>query len=481
MSLNLRMVVHLLGWVLCIESLFLCFPLVASVIFWEPVIWVYVVVALGCLVVGFALTRCKPKRTDFYAPEGFVTVALSWILLGMTGSIPFVLTGEIPFYIDALFETVSGFTTTGATILTDVETLSKASLLWRSTTHWVGGMGVLVFVLAIIPLVGGHSIYLLRAESLGPSVSKFGPHMKDTAITLYKIYMAMTLIQMVLLLLGRVSLFDALNIAMSTAGTGGFGLYNTSIAGYSVYVQVVVAIFMLLFGVNFNLYYALLCRRAKDVFKSEELRVYLALAAFATITIAINIVRQVGSVSEALNQAFFQVTSIMSTTGFSTADFNLWPDYSRTLLVILTIIGACAGSTAGGMKISRVILLVKHVRRELRFLNHPRSVEVIHFEGKRVQHEVSRSVNAFLIVYLMIFVCSMVLLSADHFDFVTNFTATATTLGNVGPGLNIVGPTGNFSGFQPLSKLVLIFDMLAGRLELFPMLLLFTPSTWRNR
>lgn len=481
MSLNLRMVVHLLGWVLCIESLFLCFPLVASVIFWEPVIWVYVVVALGCLAVGFALTRCKPKRTDFYAPEGFVTVALSWILLGMTGSIPFVLTGEIPFYIDALFETVSGFTTTGATILTDVETLSKASLLWRSTTHWVGGMGVLVFVLAIIPLVGGHSIYLLRAESPGPSVSKFGPHMKDTAITLYKIYMAMTLIQMVLLLLGRVSLFDALNIAMSTAGTGGFGLYNTSIAGYSVYVQVVVAIFMLLFGVNFNLYYALLCRRAKDVFKSEELRVYLALAAFATITIAINIVRQVGSVSEALNQAFFQVTSIMSTTGFSTADFNLWPDYSRTLLVILTIIGACAGSTAGGMKISRVILLVKHARRELRFLNHPRSVEVIHFEGKRVQHEVSRSVNAFLIVYLMIFVCSMVLLSADHFDFVTNFTATATTLGNVGPGLNIVGPTGNFSGFQPLSKLVLIFDMLAGRLELFPMLLLFTPSTWRNR
>lgn len=481
MSLNLRMVVHLLGWVLCIESLFLCFPLVASVIFWEPVIWVYVVVALGCLVVGFALTRCKPKRTDFYAPEGFVTVALSWILLGMTGSIPFVLTGEIPFYIDALFETVSGFTTTGATILTDVETLSKASLLWRSTTHWVGGMGVLVFVLAIIPLVGGHSIYLLRAESPGPSVSKFGPHMKDTAITLYKIYMAMTLIQMVLLLLGRVPLFDALNIAMSTAGTGGFGLYNTSIAGYSVYVQVVVAIFMLLFGVNFNLYYALLCRRAKDVFKSEELRVYLALAAFATITIAINIVRQVGSVSEALNQAFFQVTSIMSTTGFSTADFNLWPDYSRTLLVILTIIGACAGSTAGGIKISRVILLVKHARRELRFLNHPRSVEVIHFEGKRVQHEVSRSVNAFLIVYLMIFVCSMVLLSADHFDFVTNFTATATTLGNVGPGLNIVGPTGNFSGFQPLSKLVLIFDMLAGRLELFPMLLLFTPSTWRNR
>lgn len=481
MSLNLRMVVHLLGWVLCIESLFLCFPLVASVIFWEPVIWVYVVVALGCLVVGFALTRCKPKRTDFYAPEGFVTVALSWILLGMTGSIPFVLTGEIPFYIDALFETVSGFTTTGATILTDVETLSKASLLWRSTTHWVGGMGVLVFVLAIIPLVGGHSIYLLRAESPGPSVSKFGPHMKDTAITLYKIYMAMTLIQMVLLLLGRVPLFDALNIAMSTAGTGGFGLYNTSIAGYSVYVQVVVAIFMLLFGVNFNLYYALLCRRAKDVFKSEELRVYLALAAFATITIAINIVRQVGSVSEALNQAFFQVTSIMSTTGFSTADFNLWPDYSRTLLVILTIIGACAGSTAGGIKISRVILLVKHARRELRFLNHPRSVEVIHFEGKRVQHEVSRSVNAFLIVYLMIFVSSMVLLSADHFDFVTNFTATATTLGNVGPGLNIVGPTGNFSGFQPLSKLVLIFDMLAGRLELFPMLLLFTPSTWRNR
>ena len=481
MNLNLRMVVHLLGWVLCIESLFLCFPILAGLFFWESVIWVYVGVALGCLAVGFALTRCKPKRNDFYAPEGFVTVALSWVLLGMTGAIPFVLTGEIPFYIDALFETVSGFTTTGATILTDVESLSKASLLWRSTTHWVGGMGVLVFVLAIIPLVGGHSIYLLRAESPGPSVNKFGPHMKDTAITLYKIYIAMTLLQIVLLLLGRVPFFDALNISMSTAGTGGFGLYNNSIAGYSVYVQVVVAIFMLLFGVNFNLYYALLYRRAKDVFKSEELRVYLGLAAFATITIAVNIVRQVGSVGEAFNLAFFQVTSIMSTTGFSTTDFNLWPDYSRTLLVLLTIIGACASSTAGGIKISRAILLFKNARRELRFMNHSRSVEVIHFEGKRVQHEVSRSVNAFLIVYLMIFAFSMLLLSADHFDFVTNFTATATTLGNVGPGLNVVGPLGNFSGFQPISKLMLIFDMLAGRLELFPMLLLFAPSTWRNR
>lgn len=481
MNLNLRMVVHLLGWVLCIESLFLCFPILAGLFFWESVIWIYIGVALGCLAVGFALTRCKPKRNDFYAPEGFVTVALSWVLLGMTGAIPFVLTGEIPFYIDALFETVSGFTTTGATILTDVESLSKASLLWRSTTHWVGGMGVLVFVLAIIPLVGGHSIYLLRAESPGPSVNKFGPHMKDTAITLYKIYIAMTLLQIVLLLVGRVPFFDALNIAMSTAGTGGFGLYNNSIAGYSVYVQVVVAIFMLLFGVNFNLYYALLYRRAKDVFKSEELRVYLGLAAFATITIAVNIMRQAGSVGEALNLAFFQVTSIMSTTGFSTTDFNLWPDYSRTLLVLLTIIGACAGSTAGGIKISRLILLFKNARRELRFMNHPRSVEVIHFEGKRVQHEVSRSVNAFLIVYLMIFAFSMLLLSADHFDFVTNFTATATTLGNVGPGLNVVGPLGNFSGFQPISKLMLIFDMLAGRLELFPMLLLFAPSTWRNR
>ena len=479
--MNLRMICYLLGWVLSIESLFLCFPVVAGLLYGEAQWLAYALTAVGCAAVGLLMTRVKPKSTDFYAREGFTTVALSWIMLGLTGAVPFVLSGEIPNYINAVFETVSGYTTTGATILTDVECLSRASLLWRSTTHWVGGMGVLVFVLAIIPLAGGHSIYLLRAESPGPSVNKFGPHMKDTALTLYKIYIFMTLLEMVLLLFGGMTVFEALNTAMSTAGTGGFGFKNDSIASFSPYVQVVVAIFMLLFGVNFNLYYCVYSRRPKDFFKSEELRVYLAIAAVATLTIAANIFRMVGSVPEALNKAFFQVMTIMSTTGFSTADFNLWPGYSRAVLVILMFVGACAGSTAGGMKVSRVVLLVKSLRRELRFLVHPRSVEVIHFEGRRVQHEVTRSVSVFLVAYVLIFISSVLVLSVDQFDFLTNFTATAATISNVGPGLGAVGPMGNFSEFSILSKLVLIFNMLAGRLELFPMLLLFMPSTWRGR
>lgn len=479
--MNIRMILYILGWVLCIESLFLCLPLITGLLYGEAVWSAYAIVAGLSLVAGGVLRQLRPKNTDFYAREGFTTVALSWTVLGLVGAVPFVLSGEIPSYIDAVFETVSGFTTTGATILTDVEVLSHASLIWRSTTHWVGGMGVLVFVLTIIPLVGGHSIYLLRAESPGPSVSKFGPHMKDTAAVLYGIYIVMTAILLALLLGGGMPVFEAINTAMSTAGTGGFGFRNDSMASYSPYIRALVALFMFLFGINFNLYYCIYARRPKDFFKSEELWAYAAIAGIATLAITVNIWDSVGSLPEAVNHAFFQVASIMSTTGFSTADFNLWPNFSRTVLVILIFGGACAGSTAGGIKISRIVLLFKSIGRELRYLVHPRSVEVIHFEGKRVQHEVTRSVNVFFLTYAVLFVFSMIVLSVDQFDLVTNFTATVTTLSNVGPGLNVVGPVGNFSEFTILSKLLLVFNMLAGRLELFPMLLLFMPSTWKGR
>ncbi len=479
--MNIRMILYILGWVICMESLFLCLPMIAGLVYGEAIWTSYAVVGMICLTVGGALRQLKPKNTAFYAREGFTTVALSWTVLGLVGALPFVLGGEIPSYVDAVFETVSGFTTTGATILSDVETLSHASLLWRSTTHWVGGMGVLVFVLAIIPLVGGHSIYLLRAESPGPFVGKFGPHMKDTAVILYTIYIALTVLEMTILLFGGMTWFEAINTAMSTAGTGGFGFRNDSIASFSPYIRVVVAVFMLLFGINFNLYYCIYARRPKDFFKSEELWVYVGIAMVSTFVITGNILSIQGDLPDALNHAFFQVTTIMSTTGFSTTDFNQWPELSRMILVALMFVGGSAGSTAGGMKVSRIILLFKSVRREFKLMVHPRAVGVIHFEGKRVQHEVTRSVNMFFITYIGLFVLSVLVLSLDQFDFTTNFTATVATLSNVGPGLGAVGPMGNFREFSVLSKLLLTFNMLAGRLELFPMLLLFMPSTWKCR
>ena len=479
--MNIRMILYILGWVLCIESLFLCLPLITGLLYGEAVWSAYAIVAGFSLVAGVVLRQLRPKNTAFYAREGFTTVALSWTVMGLVGALPFVLGGEVPSYVDAVFETVSGFTTTGATILSDVETLSHASLLWRSTTHWVGGMGVLVFVLAIIPLVGGHSIYLLRAESPGPSVGKLGPHMKDTAVILYTIYIALTVLEMTILLFGGMTWFEAINTAMSTAGTGGFGFLNDSMASFSPFIRATVAVFMLLFGVNFNLYYCVYARRPRDFFKSEELWVYVGIAMISTFVITGNILSIEGNLPDALNHAFFQVATIMSTTGFSTADFNQWPELSRMILVALMFVGGSAGSTAGGMKVSRIILLFKSVRREFKLMVHPRAVGVIHFEGKRVQHEVTRSVNMFFITYIGLVVLSVLVLSLDQFDFTTNFTATVATLSNVGPGLGAVGPMGNFGDFSVLSKLLLTFNMLAGRLELFPMLLLFMPSTWKCR
>ena len=478
--MNHAMVRYLIGWMLRVEGGILLAPVLTAALYRERVVYAYLSVALLCLAVSLFF-RKKPENTRFYAREGFVTVSLCWIVLALVGALPFRLGGEIPSYVDALFESVSGFTTTGATILGDVEALSHASLLWRSLTHWVGGMGVLVFMLAVLPLAGGQTIHLMRAESPGPSVTKLSPHLKDTAVFLYAIYFGMTLVEIVLLLLGGMSVFDAVNAALATAGTGGFGIWNNSMAYYdSVYLQGVVTVFMILFGVNFSVYFLVLTRRWRQAFRIEELRLYLGVIAISALLIACNVRHLFGSFAHSLHHALFQVASIITTTGFATVDFNQWPALSKCILVLLMFIGACAGSTGGGIKCSRILLMCKSIKKEMQYLIHPRSVRVNKMDGRRVQHEVVRSVNVFLIAYMMLFILSVLALCVSSQDLVTNFTAVAATLNNVGPGLELVGPASNFGFFPPLCKLVLMFDMLAGRLEVFPMLLLFAPGTWRR-
>ena len=467
--MNFVIVRYLIGWMLGIESIFLLLPALTAVIYGEPELPAYLIAAAISLAGAALLCHRKPKNTRFYAREGYVTVALCWLILAVIGALPFVLSREIPFFIDALFETVSGFTTTGATILGDVEALSHASMLWRCLTHWVGGMGVLVFMLIVLPLAGGQTIFLMRAESPGPSVSKMSPHMRDTATILYAIYFGLTVLQMILLLIGGMPLFDAICVSLGTAGTGGFGNWNDSIAHYnSAYLQNVITVFMILFGINFNAYFLIL------------IRVYLGVIFVFAGLIAFNVRPMFGSLRESFHHALFQVASIITTTGFSTVDFDQWPTFSRALLVLLMFIGACAGSTGGGIKCSRILLLGKSVKKELMCLIHPRLVRVNKMDGQRVPHEVMRSINVFVVAYAFIFILSLLIISLNCEDLVTCFTSVATTLNNVGPGLSLCGPTCNFGFFPPLSKGVLIFDMLAGRLELFPMLLLFTPGTWQR-
>lgn len=479
--MNHAMVRYLIGWMLGVESLFLLLPALTALIYRENVVLAYLGVAALCMALAALFCHKKPTNTRFYAREGFVTVALCWIVLALTGALPFMFSGEIPFVVDALFETISGFTTTGATILGDVEALSRASLLWRSVTHWVGGMGVLVFMLIVLPLAGGQTIHLMRAESPGPSVSKLSPHLRDTAMILYAIYFGMTVVEAILLMLGGMSLFDAACTSMATAGTGGFGIWNTSMAHYnSYYLQAVVTVFMILFGINFSVYFLLLTRRFKAAFRIEEVRVYLGVILASSVVIALNVRHLFPSLLDSFHHAAFQVASIITTTGFSTVDFNQWPALSKAILVLLMFIGACAGSTGGGMKCSRILLMCKSIRKEMQFLIHPRAVRVNKMDGRRVQHEVVRSVNVFMIAYLLLFILSVLLLSVTNEELITNFTAVAATLNNVGPGLELVGPAANFGFFSPLSKIVLMFDMLAGRLEVFPMLLLFAPGTWRR-
>ncbi len=478
--MNYRMIGYLLGVILAIEAALLLLPLLVALIYAEPTM-PFLLTALIVAAASVLLLLLKPKNTSIYAKEGFVCVAGGWILLSLFGALPFVFDGAIPSYIDALFETVSGFTTTGATILTEIEHLHKGILFWRSFTHWIGGMGVLVFMLAIVP-ADGRAIHLMRAEIPGPTKGKLVPRMRQTALILYGIYVFLTLAEVVSLYIAGLPLYDSFVTAFATTGTGGFAIKNLSIAGYAnPAVEWIVALFMLLSGVNFNLYFFMLIRHFRDVWKSEELRAYLILCGASTMLIAANVFHIYKNVGDTLRVAFFQVTSIMSTTGFSTVDFNLWPEFSQTILVILTIIGACAGSTAGGLKVSRALILFKNIWRELKHILHPRSVIVTRLDGEALSDETCRTAANYFSLYALLIATCTVILSFDGFDLTTNFTATLACINNVGPGLGLVGPLGNFSIFSPLSKLTLTLSMLLGRLEIIPLVILLSPTTWKKR
>ena len=478
--MNTRMIGFVLGRILLTEAGLLVLPLVTALLYREsPLPWLATIALL--LACGGAMGLRRPERTALYAKDGFVAVALAWLVMSAFGALPFVLTGDIPMYVDAFFETVSGFTTTGSSILMAVEPLSRGGLFWRSFTHWVGGMGVLVFVMAILPMSDGHSMHILRAEMPGPTAGKLVSRMSDTAKILYGIYFVMTAVMIVLLLLGGMDLFDACVHAFGTAGTGGFSSRNLSIGAYnSAYIDIVTGVGMLAFGVNFNLYYFLLARRFRDVLKSEELWAYLGIVAFSTVTIAANILRLYGSVGTSLRHAFFQVSSIVTTTGYATADFEQWPGYAKTVLVLLMFVGGCAGSTGGGLKVTRVVTLAKAAYADMRKMLHPNAVIRVRMEGRALPEKQVRGVQAYFSVYMLLFAVSWLLLSLDGFDLISTFTALAACINNIGPGLGMVGPTGNFGAFSPWAKLLLSFDMLAGRLEIFPMLLLFAPSLWRG-
>ncbi|MDY4694110.1 MAG: TrkH family potassium uptake protein [Blautia sp.] len=478
--MNYSIIIYIIGWILNLQAAFMTLPAVVGVIYQEKAGFAFLASIAICLIIGIPLTRRKPTDRVFHIKEGYITVALSWITLSITGAFSFMLSGSIRDPVDALFETVSGFTTTGASILADVEALPHCVLFWRSFTHWIGGMGVLVFMLCLLPLTGGYHMNLMKAESPGPSVSRFVPKVQSTAKILYSIYISLTFLQIIFLLIGKMPLFDTICTAFGTAGTGGFGIKNDSIAGYSTYIQNVITVFMILFGINFNVYFLLLTGKIIQALKNEEIHYYLGIIAGSVIIIAFNIRNFCGSLGKAFQQAAFQVGSIITTTGFSTTDFNQWPVVSRTILFMLMFIGACAGSTGGGIKVSRLVILCKTVRKELHLYLHPNAVKKIKMDGKTIPHETVRSTNIFLVVYVLIFAISVLLIGFDNFDLTTNYTAVAATFNNIGPGLELVGPTHNFGLFSHLSKCVLIFDMLAGRLEIFPLLLLFVRDTWKK-
>ena len=477
--MNYRMIRNILGWLLVFECGFMLVPTIAALVYREVELRDFLATMLLCGGLGWLLVREKPKDSKLYAREGYVIVALSWVVLSLFGALPFTLSGCIPNYVDALFETVSGFTTTGASILSEVESLPKCMLMWRSFTHWVGGMGVLVFVMAFVPLSGGQNMHIMKAESPGPSVSKLVPRVRTTALILYSIYLALTFIMFIFLLFGEMTPFEALNTAFGTAGTGGFGVRNDSIASFSAYSQIVVTVFMLLFSVNFSCYYLILLGKVKDAFNTE-LRRFIYLAAGVILVITLNVRGMFTTLGEAVRNVAFTVASLISTTGFATVDFNLWPELSRTLLVLIMFTGACAGSTCGGIKLSRILIMLRGAFHEIGNMAHPRRVKRVTIDGHPVEPEVIRATNVYIAWYVVIFFLSVILISFDDYDLITNFTAVAATFNNVGPGLNMVGPTGNFAFFSIPSKLLLIFDMLAGRLELFPMLVLFSPATWKK-
>ena len=484
--MNVKSISRTVGLILLITGIFQLFPLLIAVIDHEPRnILAYIESLCLILLVGSALLLfSRGGNRMFSAQEGFAATGLSWIFMSAFGALPFFLSGQIPSYVDAFFEMVSGFTTTGASILTDVEALSRCNLFWRSFSHWLGGMGVLVFLLAVVPGArknGGTGIYLMRAESPGPSVDKLTPHLRQTAMILYGIYILLTALCIVCLLLGGMPVFDSFCIAFGTAGTGGFAIKNSSMGVYSCFLQTVVTVFMFLFGVNFSLYYMLLLRKFKAVFKNEELRLYFGIAAGSIVLIAINISRMYNTVYESVHHAAFQVVSIMTTTGYGTVDFEQWPAFSKAILLSLMFIGASAGSTGGGLKVSRVLLLMKSIRRTIRKALHPRRVQPVYMDGRAVSEEVCDNVNAYLAIYCVILVLSFAIISVDGFSIGTNFSAVASCFNNIGPGFELVGATQNFSIYSDLSKIILSLDMLLGRLEIFPLLLLLSPDTWSRR
>lgn len=479
--MNRSIIRYILARVLEFEAVFLLLPCLVAIIYGEKESGLaFFAVAVLCFTIGCLGKIKKPNKSHFYAREAFVTVSLSWIMLSVMGALPFCLSGEIPNYIDALFETVSGFTTTGASILSDVEGMSRSSMFWRSFTHWIGGVGVLVFILAIVPLTSGYNVYLLRAETTGAKVRKFAPRIKESARFLYKIYLFFTILLVVLLLLAKIPFYDALLLSFGTVGTGGYGTLNTSIATYSVTVQIILAVFMVLCGINFNVFYLLVNKKWKEAFKCEEMRWYLAIMLGAALLITCQIRGEFSNIFEAFHHAMFQSASVITTTSFYSVNYDLWPAFSKGILFVLMFIGSCAGSTGGGIKVSRIVVLLKNMKKELSFIIHPRSIKSVHFEGRVLDKETLKSIQIYLSTFSFVLVVSFLLLSLENYSFETNFTAVVGALNNIGPGFSEVGPVCNFGFYSNFSKLVLMFDMLVGRLELFPILVLFSASTWRK-
>ena len=480
--MNFWIIAYFMGWILEVEAVSMIVPMIISIVLHESDVWPWFLLLIVILApVGFILSRKFFRRGNFFVREGYAATGLGWILLSVLGALPFFLSGRIPHFVDALFETASGFTTTGSSVLSDVEALGKGLLFWRSFTHWLGGMGVLVLILAILPMNGGYHMQFMKAESPGPSVSKMVPRVRDTAKVLYLIYIFMTLAMILTYVISGMPVFDAFCIGFGTAGTGGFSVRNSGMWDYGRASQILITIFMYLFGVNFNFYYLLIRKKWKDALKMEELRVYISiilvnLAVISLVTWRYNY--QSEGYLYSLHHSAFTIGSLMSSTGFATVDFDKWPEIARLLAVLLMFVGACAGSTGGGLKVSRCLLLFKEARKEMHMLIHPQSIRPIKLEGKVVEHAILRSASNYFIIYVMIFVGAFILISFDGYDFTTNFTAVLATLNNIGPGLNLVGATQNFSIYSVPSKLVLSFCMLAGRLELLPMLMLLSPKTW---
>lgn len=474
------MIRYIISQIIKVEGILFIVPVITALVYGEWQGLVYLLCGIGCVIFGMILSIRKPKSNLFYLREGCVATALCWIILSIIGALPLVLTNEIPSFIDALFEIVSGFTTTGSSILPDVEALSHTSLMWRSFTHWVGGMGILVFLLAVIPLTGGSNVNLMKAESPGPQVDKTLPQVRTTALLLYVIYTVMTLIEFVALIIAKMPVFDAICMSFGSAGTGGFGILGDSCASYPVAAQVIITISMLLFGVNFNIYIMIIFKRFKNIWRNDEIKTYFIIVIIAIAIITFNIYDLCNGFGDALNKASFQVASVITTTGFATCDFNVWPTLSKCVLVMMMFTGACAGSTAGGLKIQRICILFKCFIKEANSFLHPREIKKIKTDGQTIDNKVIRATNVYLVTYLFIFVCSVLIISIEGNDFTTTFTAVAATFNNIGPGLELVGPNGNFAFFSDLSKIVLIFDMLAGRLEIFPLLMLFHPGIWHD-